>query len=217
MFSNFNDTGSRSSREVSPADSSSITSIIIQITSSQPHPPTAVTNGTTVEPSTALPADQAFSTTAEEPESSIGDDNLSTPSPIPPNSPEADTYNQRVEEGNEALATSQMEVSDSEWAFPVAAEFDQPLTAPPMVRSGPTIRRPYAIRTKWNTPLSPFREFIESLPDGGTGVVLIAESLPWQKYITLLSAAEAEEVRNHEIVATVEPHFDFVLDDEKTY
>lgn len=62
--------------------------------------------------------------------------------------------------------------------------------------------------------MSRFRELIESLPDGGNGVVLVVESLPWQKYITMLSPAEVEEVRRHEIVATVEPDVGFSLAEE---
>lgn len=45
-------------------------------------------------------------------------------------------------------------------------------------------------------------------------MVLIVESLPWQKYITMLNPAEVEEVRQHEIVAAIEPDVGFPLAEE---
>jgi len=216
MLSNFNDTGSRSSREVSPADSSSITSVIIQVTASQNQSPTHLANDATTEPSSVIATEQSLNTIVGEPLPTVGDGIAPTNSPITSNATGAHAPNQPPSDVDEALAESRIQISGSEWAL-IPIEDDQALTAPPMVRSGPTVRRPYAVCTKWNTPLALFRDFIQSLPDIGSGVVLIAENLPWQKYITLLSTAEAEEVRNHDIVATVEPHFDFLLGDEKTY
>lgn len=91
---------------------------------------------------------------------------------------------------------------------------ETPLMAPPMKRSSPIPRRSYIIRTKWHTPLVRFQELVQSLPDGGNGVVLALQSLPWQKYITMLTPAEVEQVCKHEIVANVEPDLGFPLAEE---
>ena len=48
-----------------------------------------------------------------------------------------------------------------------------------------------------------FKSFICTLPDGGNGV-MIPIGLGWQKYITMLSDLEVEEVRKNSIVSTVE-------------
>jgi hypothetical protein len=132
----------------------------------------------------------------------------------PPNSSWTNGSTESPSNGITATAAPAINITDSEGTVTAPIILDEPLVAPLMTRSGPALRRSYIIRTKWHTPLSSFREFIESLPDGGNGVVLIVESLPWQKYITMLSPAEVEEVRQHEIVATIDVDVGFPLAEE---
>ena len=61
------------------------------------------------------------------------------------------------------------------------------------------------IRTKYGTDASTFEEYIKTLPDKGTGGLIVFPSSPWQCYQTTLTAAEVEQVRKQSFVETVYP------------
>lgn len=62
---------------------------------------------------------------------------------------------------------------------------------------------PYIIGTKEGTPLSAFKSFIQTLPDGGQGKIIQYENVRWQTYFTNLTLAQAQEVASQGIVLDV--------------
>lgn len=209
MFSDREDSGSRSSREVSPASSSSITSIIIQVTTTRRQVSEPLPIKTMTEPTTPSTPALDSTTMIEERSSSTRND-----ARVPTASNRAG--HSSADDGRITLDPTNG-IADFEGAtVSTTIPEDEAPVAPVVTRTHPTpiLRRSYIIRTKWNTPIPRFRELIGSLPDQGNGVVLIVESLPWQKYITMLSNAEVELVRDHEIVATIEPDAGYSLSEE---
>lgn len=63
----------------------------------------------------------------------------------------------------------------------------------------------YWFKTKTGTTLSTFQAYVKTLPDCGNGDQVIIANLPWQTYITRLTAAEAEDVAKQPFVQFVWP------------